>query len=260
MSYSFRYPKEKFYINGTPDQPYLVEPELEPEGLKGFFSASPTGLWIDEDTGEIDINKSSSGTKYIVKFTPCSGEKSQYTTLIISGIGYIDDIYSLSDKSRELVLEPFFDGDVNNKRIPKTSFDIPFDGERTASSFKLAICKERGIVDLRETVHKCAFGVGKLTANLKLRPSEGVCKEFRIYYRHEEGEGRAINSVAIRLYYFKSRKDIPRPVLKALNENRRYLGLPPVGVDGPPILDEALQVYMTSPKPKQLTHGVIVDG
>jgi hypothetical protein len=239
MAYSFRYPKDKFFINDDPDN--TVAPVIEPAELKGFFTAKPGGLEIDYETGVIDINQSHTGIRYRVTFTPCTDDKPSHFDLVISGVDYVDNVFYLDDKPENLIIRPFLDGDVRNDReLPATIYDLPDRKQLTASYFKLAIDTNTGEIDLRKTIKNCALGVGQFS--LKLRPANGACKDFSINYQ-PQGE-KAINNTTIRLHYFNSPNDVPDFLLNRINKNRVLLGLEPVELPKRFVKRGALNIFM----------------
>lgn len=239
MNYSFRYPQNKFFISPNPGN--TVAPVVEPNELKGFFTAQPAGLEIDYQTGVIDINQSDTGIRYRVTFTPASNDEPSHFDLVISGVDYVDNVFYLDDQPENLILRPFLDGDVKRDfNLPSTAYDLPDRKQLTASYFNLAINTNTGEIDLHQTLRDNALGVGQF--GLNLRPANGACKEFSINYQVEGQE--AINTTTIRLYYFDSAKDVPDYLLNQVNKHRSYLGLEAVALPNRFVKREALNIVM----------------
>ncbi|MCO4292599.1 hypothetical protein NF867_06985 [Solitalea sp. MAHUQ-68] len=215
------YGSNLFYLKNTPID-FVIKPVKKP-AIEGKFTAKPWGLVINENTGEININQSETGLKYTVTFTSTDQQTVLKTEFVISGMDYKDSIYVFTNNNH--LAKPVFDED-ENKTAPCNDSnndgnedqnqceiddpDLDDDGnqdEPSANSQGLAISKATGQIDLKQSLENGALG-NNLT--------NGIFKDFKIYYRLNDASDRALNSITVRVFYFDTMNDIPANLLAEL--------------------------------------------
>lgn len=237
---NFSYSDTIFYINAAAEN--IIVPVQN--NLNGLFSAIPEGLKIDPVTGEIDINKSETGLKYRVTFSPASSaETSCEFELIVSGINYLDKIYILDQNdslavpvfnSNQAALSPCDDddddsddgsddssGDDDSSDDSSSDDDSSDDDsckfdELGPDSTKLAdlgieVNPATGVINLKKTLENNAFGED---------PQNGSTIDARMYYALQDNSLGALNAIDLRIFYFNTVNDIPQTLLDELEEKK----------------------------------------
>jgi hypothetical protein len=181
----------------------IVKPSVTTQGT---FSSVPEGLKIDLNTGEIDVNKSETGLKYRVTFTPQTGDP-QISTVIISGINYEDKIYNLS--KGDSIAVPIYNADAK-QGLPGSGSGNIFD--------ESGGCKKAGIV------------VGSTDAKINLALSvrnqgsdTGATQEVKLAYRINDGSNKALNGLDVKIYFYRTANEIPQYLTDLIAERKRTI-------------------------------------
>lgn len=222
---SFSYPDTIFYVSDSAEN--IIKPVNPAEGIYTVF---PEGLVIDEETGEIDINKSESGLRYRVSFQPVGSSQLCEFELVIAGINYEDKVYIL-DQNDTLAI-PIFDGnrtlltpcdddndDDDDDDDDNDDDSCKFDddegtGEPSLASLGIKIGSSSGKINLKKTLENGAFGAS---------PVNGSRVDAKLYYRLNDSSLRARNRLDIRLYYFEKLSDVPQSLLDEIEEKKNSI-------------------------------------
>jgi hypothetical protein len=208
----------------------IVKPKID-----GFFNAHPGGLDIDQYTGEIDVNESDTGIRYVVEYTPCGKRCVTSSNVVISGIGYEGGIVSLSQSGpEEYIVKPHYFGStadqfcgVPSKQAPPGNY-ISREEKDQSPTPGLVVDFRTGAVNLKETISKGALGFSRNGDY----PENGTCKKFSIYYSLDSGPSQGIvNKTSLRLHFYNSKADIPDELLVRISQQnnsiyRNSLSLP----------------------------------
>ena len=205
----------------------IISPISKPVD-SGYFAASLPGLELDSATGRINTSRSESGLRYMVYYLSMKNEPIDSTPVTISGIDYTDHVYDFSqDTSAEQLAIPVYNmnpdlplpcnngGNGQGCKFDET--DLNYDGLEDipgANRNKLFVDVTNGTIDLKKSLNAGVFG---------LNPFNGKRKDVMIYYRLNDGSGRVLNKITVRLVYFRSRAMIPESMLLEINSrNTRY--------------------------------------
>jgi hypothetical protein len=203
--------------------------KLKPK-TDGFFNAHPGGLNIDQYTGEIDVNESDTGIRYVVEYTPCGKKCVTSANVVVSGIGYEGRIVSLSKSGPDgpdgFLLRPHYFGStaeqlcgVPSEGVPRGTFgldDPKHDPRRTG----LVIDPKSGEVDIRATIRQGALGFGR---DGKV-PENGTSKNFQIYYRLDSGPAKGkVNKTSLRVHFYHTKADIPEELLVRIRQQNNSI-------------------------------------
>lgn len=213
---SFSYADTIFYISEAVDN--KIRPLQE---LNGRFSAFPEGLQLDSLSGEIDINKSETGLKYKVSFSPASSPDSVCEfELIIGGVNYLDKVYVLGQNdflanpvfnANAAALSPCDDDDDNDDDDDDCKFDEVGPDNSKLADLGIEIDSSTGVIDLKKTVENKAFGEN---------PVNGSALEVKMYYRLQDNSLGALNGLDLKIFYFNTLQDVPQSLLDELEEKK----------------------------------------
>ncbi|MCR8557789.1 hypothetical protein KXD93_09060 [Mucilaginibacter sp. BJC16-A38] len=172
----------------------------------GTYSAVPDGLKIDESTGEIDANKSETGLKYKVTFTPTTGN-AQTSTVVISGINYEDKIYNLS--AGDSIAAPIYNAD--------TKLALPGPGGSNIFD-ESGGCKNAGII--------VNGADAKINLALTVRNQgidTGATQQVKLAYRMNDNSGKALNGLEIKIYFYRTASEIPQYLTDLIAERKQII-------------------------------------
>ena len=206
------YGNSVFYIK---PQEYFIYPT---KGQPGTYSAFPDeGIDLDETTGAIKIkgddNNIYTGLKYKIIHTAPDGDTSS-TTIMISGIQFLDQFYRLSQN--DTIAFPIYNGDPANS-LPLSGSS--FDDAGTANSGGCSVKTTNGQINLAQTVRNGIFGVN---------PQNDAKREFDIEYKLNDQSGKAKNKIRVKLYYYNTMADVAPDLLQTLSERQQqgvFLGM-----------------------------------
>lgn len=181
-----------FYINSQASD-YVILPT---ETRTGRYSGFPDGINIDQNTGAINVSKSETGLRYRVSFVPQGSTDSIQTTIVISGINFMDGFYILT--TADSIIRPVYNANslaavpgVNNG----TSFDIGSGCNSAGCNVNVAA----GFINLAQTVRNGVFGA---------TPTNNDRHEFDLNYEINDNSGKALNTIRVKLYYFDTMADV----------------------------------------------------
>lgn len=171
----------------------------------GTYSSTPEGLKMEDETGEINVNKSETGLMYKITFTPANtSKKTQTSNIIISGINYQDKIYNLS--AGDSIAVPIYNA---NKKLtlPGAGKNNVFDEDGDCKKAGISIDGDDARINLAKSVRNQGIDTGA-TAEVKLA------------YRLNDGSKRSLNGLNVKIYFYRTVSEIPE-YLTALLEERK---------------------------------------
>lgn len=184
--------------------------------VDGYFRAIPNGLSIDRATGAINLSNSLTGLAFKVFYISNAGKLVDSTRVIISGIDYEDGIYELGKKN---IANPFYNANnaltLDAEEAVFDETDIDEDGIPDIAGLNargLKIDKKTGAIDLAASVSGGLFGTAS--------PANGASREYPVFYRIKDGSNKSLNKIDVKVYYYKTRADIPESMLELLQKRR----------------------------------------
>ncbi len=185
---------------------YIVYPtELRP----GTYTAFPEGIEIDDNTGAINVTDSETGLRYRITHTAPDGR--QTTTLVVlSGINFTDKYYHLSQ--HDSIAYPVYNA-LETRPLPITG--SVFDEGGLANGSGCSVTTVNGQINLAQSIRNGIFGG---------TPSNDDRKDIDIVYRLNDGSGKALNKIRVRLYYYDSMATVAPDLLETLRD-RDELGV-----------------------------------
>lgn len=187
------------YVNNLDDYSVL------PINTKaGTYSCAPDGLKIEETTGAINVNKSETGLKYLVTFTPADGSQPQSTYLIISGINYQDKVYNLS--AGDSIAAPIYNAD-SHLSLPGAGQNDVFDEGGGCGKAGIIVDGKNARINLAETVRKQLIDTGST-------------EEVKLAYRINDNSALAPNGLDVKIYFYRTASEIPQYLLDLINERK----------------------------------------
>jgi len=191
------YNESVFYVQNSND--YFVGPRASKHGT---FSSFPDGLNIDQNTGIINVNKSETGLKYRISFTPTGSTDVQTAYIVISGINYRDKIFNLS--AGDSIAAPIYNADSN---LPLPAAGNVFDQSGGCKDAGIIVGSNDGIINLAQTVRSQGIDTGS-TAEVKL-----------VYTIADASHG-ATNGLDVKIYFYRTASEIPQYLLDILAERK----------------------------------------
>ena len=222
---SLLYTDSVFYINAANKN--LIEPKSTETGT---FTSTPDGLQIDANTGEIDINKSETGLKYIVSFTSSGTGETHSSPLIISGINYLDKIFNLS--AGDSVANAIYNA---NSRLPIPGQNGIFDQGGGCGKAGIVVNSQTATINLAESVRNQGIDTG-------------ATQEVKLAYRINDNSNQALNCLDVKIYFYRTAAEIPQYLLDLLNERKGTI-LTSNSVRAPLALNSAYSLSSQAAKP-----------
>ena len=198
--YKLSYGDSVFYIkNSTGD--YTINPtEVR---TRGYYYGFPEGIDINEINGAIRVSKSETGLRYKVYYVDSTTHDTSSTIILISGINYFDKIYNLS--AHDTVAFPVYNATPTNT-IPSSSI---FDEGAGCNGIGVSVNTNNAVINLAQTIRNGVFGNS---------PSNGAQKEVELKYRVNDGSGKTLNSLKVKLYYFNTSNDLTADLVQLLKD------------------------------------------
>lgn len=200
-----------------------------PQGnLKGTYSGFPEGIELDEATGAINVDKSETGLRYRITFTPDDpSAETLNTVVLLSGISYLDRIYVMENQDTTAL--PVYNGRTENS-VPGRNGSSVFDEGGGCNGAGVVVNANDGTINLVQTLRNGIFGD---------QPKNGAQKEVEMMYRLSDNSKKAQNRLKVKLYYFDTPEDITADLVQEMTDRRdMFIGLNPQ----PPFL-ESFQSY-----------------
>lgn len=173
----------------------IVKP-VQAATLAGEYSGFPEGIEIDSKTGAINVSKSEMGLRYKISFVPTGSKDTVSTIVLLSGINYLDGFYKLT--TADSILRPTYNGSFNSV-IPGINNGSVFDEGSGCNSAGCNVNIASGSINLAQTVRNAVFGT---------TPANNDRHEFQLNYRINDKSGKTLNTLKVKLYYFKTMNDV----------------------------------------------------
>jgi hypothetical protein len=219
--YKLSYGDSIIFLRNVPGD-YIVNPVTPKTGVYAGF---PEGIEINSTTGAINVSKSETGLRYRITFTASDGTIST-STVVLSGITFTDHFYHLS--AGDSTAFPVYNAD-GSRLLPVNGSN--FDEGNNANSGGCSVRTDNGKINLAETVRNGIFGN---------TPQNNVRKDFDIAYRLNDGSGKSLNKLRVRLYYYQSMADVAPDLLQTLQDRQNDgVFLKGAGIASPDILNQA---------------------
>lgn len=187
-----------FYIQSAD---YVLKPVITQTGT---YSSIPDGLKINEATGEIEINKSETGLKYKVTFTPADAGAPQVNYLIVSGINYEDKIYNLS--TGDSVAMPIYNAN-SHLTMPNDGLANVFDESGGCKNAGIVVNAQNARINLAQTIRNQAIDTG-------------ATQEVKLAYRLDDKSNKALNGLDVKIYFYRNASEIPQYLTDLINERK----------------------------------------
>jgi hypothetical protein len=184
----------------TQSTDYIVFPA---EQRAGTYSGFPEGIEIDDNTGAINVSKSETGLRYRITHTAPNGTVTN-TMVVLSGITFPDKFYRLSQN--DSVAFPVYNASPL-RTLPVNG--STFDEGNGANSGGCSVQTINGQINLAQSVRNGIFGNN---------PQNDVRKDFDIAYRLNDGSGKTLNKLKVRLYYYHTMADVAPDLLQTLQD------------------------------------------
>ncbi|MDP9080308.1 MAG: hypothetical protein M3O71_23015 [Bacteroidota bacterium] len=192
------YADSVFYVQNAND--YFISPIIS---TQGSFASFPDGLNIDQNTGIINVNKSETGLKYKISFTPAGSADTVVSHIIISGINYQDKIYNLS--LGDSIAAPIYNANLN-MALPGANNNA-FDESAGCKNVGIVVGSSSGVINLAQTVRNQGIDTGA-TAQVKLG------------YRISDNSNKALNGLLVKIYFYRTAAEIPQYLTDLLIERK----------------------------------------
>jgi hypothetical protein len=196
-----------FYLNIQASD-YIISPT---QIRQGHYSGFPEGVDIDGNTGLINITKSETGLRYRITFVPDGTTDSFNTTIVISGINYLDGFYRLN--TADSIARPLYNASLS-RPIPGINSGSSFDDGDNCNAAGCHVDLANGTINLAQTVRNGVFGAV---------PSNNDRHEFKMSYRINDKSDKATNAIGIKLYYFDSINDVTQEVYDIISSREGAL-------------------------------------
>ena len=200
-SYNLSYGDSVIYLKAQSSD-YIVYPT---EHRPGTYSAFPDGIEIDDNTGAINVSKSETGLRYRITHTAPDGTETK-TTVVLSGITFTDKFYHLSQN--DSIAFPVYNANPAGV-LPLAGSS--FDEGNAANSGGCSVQTINGQINLAQSVRNGIFGSN---------PQNDVRKDFEIAYRLNDGSGKTLNKLKVRLYYYNTMADVAPDLLETLQDRQ----------------------------------------
>jgi hypothetical protein len=200
-AYKLSYGDSIIYL-GPSSGDYIVYPVT---ARAGTYTGFPEGIEINETTGAINVSKSETGLRYRITHTATDGTVTT-AMVVLSGITFKDQFYHLSSNDT-LALPVYNASDVRIVPVSGSNFD---EGNN-ANSGGCSVRTDNGRINLAQCVRNGVFGSV---------PQDDSRKDFEISYRLNDGSGKSLNKIKVRLYYYTSMATIAPDLLQTLQERQ----------------------------------------
>lgn len=196
-NYNLSYGDSIIYLRPQADD-YIVYPT---ERREGTYTGFPEGIEIDDNTGAINVSDSETGLRYRITHTAPDG-KITNTLVVLSGINFTDKFYRLSQ--HDTIAFPVYNASPDRPLPVNGSI---FDEGGLANSSGCDVKTFNGQINLAQTVRNGIFGSN---------PSNDERRDIDIVYRLNDGSGKAVNKLRVRLYYYTSMATVAPDLLQTL--------------------------------------------
>jgi hypothetical protein len=198
-SYKLSYGDSILYMKAGSNNNIILPVTASPGTYTGF----PEGIEIDPATGAIDLSESETGLRYRITHT-APNETVTETKVVLAGITFKDKFYYLS--SNDSIANPVYNSDAS--RILPISGST-FDEGNVANGGGCSVRTDNGKINFKETIRNGVFGSP---------PRNDSQEEFEIKYRINDGSGKSLNKLKVKLYWYNTINDVPQYLWDILND------------------------------------------
>ena len=191
--FAFSYGDSVFYQQNQATD-YIVAPVQST--VTGVYAGFPEGIEVDATTGAINVSKSEMGLRYKISFLPTGSKDTLSTIVLLAGINYYDGFYKLNTK--DSILQPVYNGSLANA-VPGVNNGTVFDEGNGCNGAGCNVNLASGSINLAQTVRNGVFGS---------TPTNNDRHEFLMNYRINDKSGKALSSLKVKLYFFKTMADV----------------------------------------------------
>ena len=177
-----------FYIQASDN---IVKPLNTAAGL---YTCIPDGLELDANTGAININKSETGLKYRVTFTPSGNGAVVTSYIVISGINYYDKIFNLS--AGDSIAAPIYNAD-SKSALPNSNNGNVFDQGNGCKNAGIVVDPQNAKINLALSVRKQGIDTG-------------ATQEVKLAYRINDNSNKTLNGLNVKIYFYRTASEIPQ--------------------------------------------------
>jgi hypothetical protein len=181
---------------------YIVYPSIHKDGV---YSGFPEGIEIDDISGAINISKSETGLRYKITHTATDGTVTT-AMIVLSGITYRDHFFNLAQN--DSMAMPVYN---SSESRPLPLNGSSFDEGNNANSGGCSVRTDNAIINLAQCVRNGVFGN---------TPQNDSRREFDIQYRINDGSGKSLNKLRVRLYYYTSMATVAPDLLQTLQDRQ----------------------------------------
>lgn len=174
------------------------------EHRSGTYAGFPEGIEIDENTGAINLDNSESGLRYRITHTAPDGTKTE-TKVVVSGITFTDHFYRLA--TGDSIAPPVYNASAN-RPLPLSGSN--FDDGNLANGSGCSVRTDNGKINLSESIRNGVFG--------SPNPRNDDNREIEIKYRINDGSGKSLNKLKVKLYWYNTIADVPQYLWDILND------------------------------------------
>ena len=198
-AYSLNYGDSILYLRSSGSN--IIFPTQHRDGT---YSGFPDGIEIDASTGAINLDNSETGLRYRITHTAPDGTKTE-TMVVLSGITFTDHYYRLS--TGDSIAPPVYNANAN-RVLPLSGSN--FDDGNIANGSGCSVKTDNGRINLSESIRNGVFGNNP--------PRNDDNKEIEIKYRINDGSGKSLNKLKVKLYWYNTMADVPQYLLDILSD------------------------------------------
>lgn len=202
IPYKLSYGDSIFYVKNLATDVIVHPTEVR---ANGEYIGFPEGIEIDPVTGAINVSKSETGLRYRISFVDNATKDTSSTIIMISGINYFDQIYNLSNN--DTIARSVYNASLTNS-IPAGS---SFDEGNGCNGVGVSVNVNDANINLAQTIRNGVFGN---------TPKNGSIKEVELKYRTNDGSGKSLNALKVKLYYYDTNADIPADLMQLLEDRK----------------------------------------
>ncbi len=177
------------------------------QGIQGTFLSWPAGLFIDANTGTINLTMSQTGQRYDIAFVQYGTKDTCISHLVVAGTAYLDSIYVVAKGNP--TASPYFNA---NPSVPSPCHGngCQFDYFELAKKQGIDIDRNTGVIQLSNTLNKI----------FSKNPLNGTTVNTTIYYKLNDNSNNAPQQIPLQFIYYNKRSDIPSALLATVTARR----------------------------------------
>ncbi len=176
-------------------------------GYREHYLSWPAGLFIDANTGTINLTMSQTGQRYDIAFVQYGTKDTCISHLVVAGTAYLDSIYVVAKGNP--TASPYFNA---NPSVPSPCHGngCQFDYFELAKKQGIDIDRNTGVIQLSNTLNKI----------FSKNPLNGTTVNTTIYYKLNDNSNNAPQQIPLQFIYYNKRSDIPSALLATVTARR----------------------------------------